>query len=1044
MGFLRAAVERRVATTVILLIAIIMGGLAYVSLPVRRFPEVEFPIATVTTVYAGGSPEEVETEITKRIEDAVSSIAGIDEIRSYSQQGLSLVMVGFELEHDIDVKAMDIRDSIDQVLEEFPEDAEDPVVGKFDISQEPVVTLALTGPQTINELYRLADERLEQRLSQVSGVAQVQLAGGQRREIHVLLDPTKLRRYDVSVQEVAAALRARNMEVPAGHITQPATEYTVRVRGRFESVGEVEEVAVRRSGRETLRIRHLAQVVDTYEEERTRSRADGNSSIILTILKQSDANDVEISDGVQALVPELREMLPEEAKLFITEDTSDFVRGALSNVRQNIVLGIILTSLALYLFLGSMRGTLIAVVVMPSALVVTFLPMLFTDVTLNILTLTALALAMGIVVNNAILILENSHRFVEQGAEPADAAIQGTADIGLAIISSTATNLVVFLPIAFMGELIGRFFREFGLTIVYVTSVSLFVSFTLTPMMCGALLKAEEEVGEGGGFSAFLHGLFKVPHRAWMGGFSWVRERYFEMLGWCVRWRKTTIFLTIAFLLGAVALMATVVGTEFFPASDEGRFRVSVETKVGSSLDFTTDRVRAVEDVINRNVEEEYLLHHYSRVGQVSGFLGSSSRGTHLAEVGVSLVDKAERPLSVQQILNRLRPHLAEVHSAKLTATSAEQAGPGGAPLQVEVRGQEIQQLQEVAERVMEIVGTTAGTSDVSQSYRAGQPEIQLIPLPAQAARHGVRVGDLAQTVRTYVEGSEVTQYRDRGEDYDVRVKLQERYRRWGEDVNSMFIRSPGTGQMVQIRQLARPRYGAGPTVITRKDRRRLITVSAQLTGERSLGDVKNMVEARVGEEISLPPGVDISYGGEVEQMRENFPEIFQAMGTAGVLTFLCVAGIIESFLFAVIILLALPVCAIGVALALLIGNVSLNIFSLMAMVMLVGMVVNNAIIILDYATREEHKHLTPAKRVTEACQVRFRVIIMANLTTILAMVPLSLGLGFAGEVFRPIAVVEMGGVFAAATLSMLVVPAIFTAVQNVREGVGSGEVSNR
>ena len=430
MGFLKAAVERRVTTTVILLIAVILGGLAYLSLPARRYPKIDFPIATVTTVYPGGSPEEVETEITKRVEDAVSSIAGIDEIQSFSQQGVSLVIVQFELEHDIDIKAMDIRDNVDQVISEFPEDAEDPVVGKFDFAQIPVVTLALTGPQEINELYRLADERLGDRLAQVSGVAEVQLTGGQRREIHVLLDPARLRRYNVSVDEIIGAIRSTNLEVPAGQIIQPDTEFTVRTQGRFESVEEVLNVPVRSTGEEVLTIRHLGEVTDTYEEERTRSRGDGSPAVILSVLKQSDANDVEVSDGVQEILTELRGMLPEGGRLIITEDTSDFVRGALSNVRTNIALGIALTSLALYLFLGSLRGTMIAVVVMPAALMITFVFMMFTGVTLNILTLTALALAMGIVVNNSILVLENAHRFVEQGVEPMKAAIKGTADIG--------------------------------------------------------------------------------------------------------------------------------------------------------------------------------------------------------------------------------------------------------------------------------------------------------------------------------------------------------------------------------------------------------------------------------------------------------------------------------------------------------------------------------------------------------------------------------------------------------------------------------------
>ncbi len=1033
MWMLEIIVRRRVTTTVIVLIAIILGLLSYVSLPVRKFPDVEFPMATVTTVYSGGSPEEIETEISKPIEDAVSSISGIDEIRSYSQQGMSLVMVMFDLENDIDIKAMDIRDNIDQIRRQLPDGAEDPVVGKFDFSQRPVVTIALTGPQSVDELYRLADERLQDRLAQVSGVAEVQLTGGREREIHVLLNPVKLRSYGISVNQVAAAIRGANEDVPAGQIIQPAMEYTVRTKGRFQTVEQMKNVPVVKRNDGTVYVRHLGTVKDTYEVERTRSRADGRRSIILSVLKQSDANDVEISEGVKNALPELREMLPVGARMEVMQDTSNFVRGALSNVRQNIVLGIVITVFVLYLFLGSLRGTLIAVVVMPSALIITLCMMLFSDITLNILTLTALALSMGIVVNNAILILENAHRFVERGFEPVDAAIRGTADIGLAIISSTATNLVVFLPIAFMGEIIGRFFREFGLTIVYVTTVSLFVSFTLTPMMCGALLKADEGAGGDDSWWGLCRSVVLAPYWLWIRFFGWIQDRYVELVGWCVRWRKTTMLVTGGLVALSLAGIGVVIGAEMFPASDEGRFEVSVETKVGSSLDFTSDRVKEVEEVIAENISEDYLKHYYSRIGQVSGFMGSSSQGTHLAEIGGSLVAKGERSLTVRQILNDLRPELAEVPSVKLTATSEGGAGGEGAPIQVEVRGNDMQVLQDVTGEVIDIVEKTDGTSDVGQSYRTGKPEIQLDPIMHEVGRHQLTIEQLGGTVRTYIEGREVTQFRDRGEDYDIRMKLQERYRRWSDDIHAMFAYSPETEQMLQMGQVADWDFQAGPTVITRKDRRRLITVTAQLTGERKVGPIKKEIDRKIGRELTLPEGVDITYGGEAEMMRKNFPEIYQAMITAGVLTFLCVAGIIESFLYGTLILISIPICAIGVCIAMLIGGVSLNIFSLMAMVMLVGMVVNNAIVILDYAMREERMDMPPAERVVQACKVRFRVVIMANLTTVLAMVPLSLGLGFAGEIFQPIAVVEMGGVFAAASLSILVIPAIYTAVENVR-----------
>ena len=1033
MGILELIVRRRVMTTVLVLIAVILGALSYSSLGLRSMPEIEFPMATITTIYPGGSPEEIETEVTRRIEDAISSIAGIDEIQSYSQQGMSLVLVTFRLEEDIDIKAMDIRDKLDLVRASLPDDVEDPIVGKFDIGQMPIMTLALVGPQPVNELYRVADEELRKPLSQVPGVADIQITGGQRREIQVLLDPVLLRKYKVSPDDVARAIQSTNLEIPAGHITERAREYTIRTAGRFSSVEQILRVPIRSAGGGTVELRHVGRVEDIFEEERSRSHADGQHSIILTVLKQSDANEVEVADGVRAKKPELDRLLPAGAQMFVAEDASEFIRGALSNVTSNLLIGILLTSIVLYLFIGSWRGMLIAGVVIPAAVVVTFSLLLFSGFTLNILTLTALALSVGIVVNNSIMILETAERFLDKGLPPVEAAIAGTKDIGLAVFASMATNLVVFLPMAFMGQIIGRLFKEFGLTIVYATVVSLVVSYTLTPMMCGWLLKQRSSGDPPSGLvrRALMAAVRALP---WLWGvaFDWVRQLYLGILDWCLRWRKATVVLAVLLLAAVVFVAAKFVGMEFFPVSDEGQFRVSVETPVGSSLDFTEGRVSEAERIIREHVP--YLEHYYGRIGRVSGFLGSSTTGTNIAEIGVVISDRSERDESVYDILNKLRPLLAKVHSAKLTAGAAGHMGGGGKPVAIEVTGEDLDELRAAAAEVVREVENVPGTSGVDQSWRSGQPEIQVIPHLEQSGRYGLSVRDIALTVRTYLEGRVISQFRDKGEDYDVRVRLDAEHRRWAEDVKDLFIKSVATGEMIQIGQVAEASHESGPTVITRKDRRRLITVEADLTGGRPQGAVEHDIRQRLARNSSIPPSVSVGLGGQSELRRKNFAELFKALGTACVLTFLCVAGIIESFVFGTIIILSIPVSLVGVVFAMLVGNVTVSILSLMAMVMLVGMVVNSTIVVLDYATRPEHKHLPAAQRVREACDVRFRVIVMANLTTIAAMVPLSLGMGFAAEIFQPIAVVEIGGVVASGTLALLVIPAAYTMVENWRE----------
>ena len=1012
-------VKRRVLTTVIALIAVILGGLSYWSMGLRRFPDIEFPMVTVSTPYSGGTPAEIESEITKPIEDAVSSISGVDEIRSFSQQGISQVIVQFELEEDIDIKAVDVRNNIDRVKRDLPEGAEDPIVNKFEVGQEPVITLALTGSQDPNQLYRFAEEELEEKISQLTGVASVVLTGGEEREIQVLLDAEKLRKHKVSMDEVTLALESTNLDVPAGYVTESNQEYLVRAKGRFESVQEIEKLSVTNTDEAAVEIRHLGRVEDTYADERSKSRFDGQSAVIISIQKQSKANDVEVADRVRADMPEWEEMLPGGASLSIVDDQSEFVRGALQNVTTNMVLGITLTAIVLFLFLGSGRATAVAAAVMPAAVVASLILLMFSGFSLNILTLLALALSVGIVVNNSILILESAVRFMEKGKPSQEAAALGATDIALPVFSTTATNLVVFLPIAFMGEIIGRFFHEFGLTIVYVTVVSLGISYTVTPMLCGLLLTQEGREWR----------LATLIPRMWQWCLKHLKNTYLGVLGWTVRHRISTVFLWLL-VLGLAFFLARSLGGEFMPETDEGRLRASIQAPAGTPLNETDEMTRELERAVR---DLPFLQHYYTRVGRVSGFMGGSNVGVNLAEVGVTVADRGERPWTLEDFLDRLRPAAARIPSAQVSLQRAA-GGPGVAPVEVEIQGDDLDAIRSLAMQVMRIVEGTAGTTSVRKSWQAGQPELRVRPQQEKVTRHYLSVAQVAREVRAFVDGREVREFRDGDEDYDIRIRLQESDRQRAEQIESFFIKSPASGEMLQIGQVADLSYEPAPTLITRRDRTRYVSIQSQLTGERSQTETVGAIQRGIDEEIDVPEGVDIAYAGETELIQKNFKELYQALAIAAVLTFLAAAGIIESFIFGIIIIVSVPLSLIGVIIAMLIGGVTINVFSLMAIIMLVGMVVNNAIIIIDYAERPQFADMSPVERVKESCSVRFRVILMANLTTIAAMVPLSLGLGFAGEIFRPIAVVQMGGIFAAGVISLLLIPAVYCAIMERKE----------
>ncbi len=1027
---IEALIRRRVLTTVLVLIAVILGALAYMGLGVRRFPQIEFPMMTVVTVYEGASPAEVETEITKRIEDAVVTVSGIEHITSSSQQGLSLVFIEFGLDENIDIKAVDVRNKIDRITYLLPEGAQDPIPEKFEVGAFPIMDLALYGPQDANVLYRVADEDLEPLLSQIPGVAGVALAGGQQREIHVLLEARKLRKYRLPVGSIVAALRASNVDVPAGHITQQGREYVIRTPARVKHVDEIEEVRVPTAGGGIVTVGDLGRVIDTYEDRRTASRFDGQDAIVMSIQARSDANEVEVADGVRALLPKLDQFLPEGAKIEIARDTSGYIVGALANVGTNMLIGIVLTAAVLYLFLRSLRATLIAAIVMPTAVVAAFVGMKAAGFTLNIISLTGMAIVIGVLVNNAILILENVNRFMDRGLAPTEAAVAGTKDISVAILGSMATNLVVFLPIAFMGEIIGRFFKELGLTVVFATVVSLLTSYSLTPMMCGYMLKpVTNNTGRNGFLAVIFDGTFGKLAGLWQAAFEFNKRWYLRLLRWCLRHRWTVVLVTLAAFVASLGVFS-IVGFEFMPSSDEGRFRVAVEAPVGTPLEVTDAAVRQVEERIQGmgrwGSGGRPLLKGYTvRVGQVAAGSSGRTSGVDLAEIAVTVVDRQDREQSLDELLNRLRRGLADIPSVRITV-GKEAGGPSQAAISIEITGENLDESQRIADQIMGIVASVPGTADVTKSWHTGQPEVRVIPRQQEANRHGVDVRTLADEVRTYVEGRTASQFLDRDQNYDIVVKLREQDRQWASDVERMFISSPATGQMIRIGQVAEMRQEAGSALISRKDRTRLITVDGNLTGERPLGKVLGDVRRLVDEQVVLPQGISIRYGGQAEMISKNFKELFKAMATAAALTFLCIAGIIESFGFALIIIAALPICLVGVSLAMLVGNVTVNVFSLMAMVILVGMVVNNAIIVVDYASRVQQEGRSAMEAILEACDVRYRMIIMTNLTTAVALIPLSLGLGFGGEIFRPLAVVQMGGVLAAAFLSLLVIPVVY------------------
>ena len=998
------SVRRPVLMTMVIMTFVVLGVFAYFRLVVDLLPEVDIPVVTVTTVYPGAGPEEIETQVSKKLEDAVSNISNVKRMDSTSKENLSLVLIEFNIGTDIDLAAIDIKDEIDQIRRDLPDDVEDPRVVKFDVNALPIMNLAVSGARPLAEVYELADNAIRDELSKVDGVASIDIVGGQEREILVALEREKLKAHGLVLSDVIRAIATENLTVPAGHITETWREYTVRTVGEFESVDALARMQIRLPGDErSIELWELGQVMDTFEEARDLARFEGKNAVGLTIQKQGDANTVRTAQGIRKALRALDRSLPSDVEVSIAQDRAPFIEDSVADVIQNIFLGIVLTAVLLYLFSHSWRATVVAAVAMPTSIVATFLLIDFAGFTVNVMTLMALGVSIGVLVTNALVVLENITRHIEAGESPRSAAEIGTEEIAVAVIASTATNIVVFTPIAFMGGIVGQFFRQFGLTVVFATVFSLVVSFTLTPMLSAKLLRPEGERGDE-----------RSPLRRfaawWERGYEGLLGDYRRGLGWCLGHPGRTVMMVLLVFAFSIYLFGYI-GGEFFPASDQGMISVEVEMPPGTPMAETDRALRLVEAVAAALPETETV---YSTIG-------GEQKGIEDGAVLIQLVDYAERDRDIKGVINDLRPRLAGIPGVDIRVMRPGVGPASRADIMVEVTGPDMGTLQKTAEQVRRIMADTDVLVDVNTSHKPARAELAFNPDRRKMADLGVPTAQVASLLRAGLEGEEVSVYRERGEEYTIRVKLAEEDRDRISDVSLITVEA-GSHQ-IPIEELGRLELRAGTSEILRKNKERLIQVTANI-GKGSQTEAIERIRVRT-DQIDLPPGYRIYFGGQEEDRVETFAQILQALVLAIILTYMVLAAIMESYVHPFTIMLTLPLGLIGVAFSLFLAAKTLNIFSLMAMVMLVGIVVNNAILILDYAQQLRRRGMGIRDALLEAAPIRLRPIVMANLAIALSMVPQALG--GAGSEFRvAMAVVTIGGVLLSAVFTLFVIPVFY------------------
>ena len=1015
MWFTRISIQNPVFATMMMAALLVLGLFSYSRLPVEQFPDVSFPVVVVDTEYPGASPESVEEELTRRIEEAVNTISGIKTLSSRSYEGRSVVIVEFDLTVDPKLAAQDVREKIALVRPTLREEIKEPKVSRFNPDDFPVASVAVSSPtRPLREISTLADQVIKKRLENVGGVGQATLVGAVKREIKIVLNLEALEAQKIGADQVIQALRSENQELPAGSIVGSGQERTVQIKARLGAPQDFRNLIVARRGGKPVTLGQVAEVVDGQQEEESLALVNGRRALSVDIVKAQGENTILVVDGVKRAIQDLAPMLPADVKVELVRDASTGIRNSVADVKKTLLEGAFLTIAIVFLFLASWRSTVITGLTLPIALIGTFLFVYALGFTLNVLTLMALSLSVGLLIDDAIVVRENIVRHVALGASHRDAALTGTQEIGLAVLATTFSIVAVFLPVGFMGGIIGRFFHQFGLTVVAAVLISMFVSFTLDPMLSSIWRdpQAEGRFGRGplGRLLARFHALMDALSRG-----------YERALGWSLAHRRAVLVLAAASFLASFPLMRFL-GSEFVPEPDLSELQVQLKTPVGSSLELTHAKAAQAEAALREFPE---VKHTYTTVN--TGFV----QGKNRVNIFVQLKPRKERSVSQNELTRPMRERLARIAGIEITQIGGFKSVSSGKPVQVSILGQDRAVLADLAAQVAAAVAAAPGAVDIESSDEASKPQLSVALKRELASDLGIGVAQVAGTLRPLLAGQAVGNWRSADDQfYDVQVRLSRADRAGRADLERVPLASSvmdanGAPRMVALREIAELRDAAGAQQINRKEQLREVLVSANVYG-RPAGDVSADVRRGL-ERVALPPGYRFSMGGSSKDMQESLGFAAQALALGVIFIYLILASQFGSFLQPAAIMMSLPLSLIGVVLALLVSRSTLNIFSIIGFIMLMGLVTKNAILLIDFAIRSRREGMARDAAVVHAGAVRLRPIVMTPLAMIFGMLPLALGLGEGGEQRAPMGQAVIGGVIASGLLTLVVVPVIYT-----------------
>lgn len=1027
MNLSRFAVHRPVTIIMLFLAIIVLGWISFTRLPLDQLPDVTLPSVTISTIYKGAAPGEIEKLVTEHIEKAVSTIDGVKEVRSTSKEDASTVVIDFSWDKDLTEAVNEVREKVASAKRLLPDDIEEPRIWKYDTSSQAIMYLSFRGDGNRYNIRQIAEDHIAYLLQQVEGVAAVDVWGGREREIQVNIDPNRLQAAGLSINKVVDVLYQENLSLAGGHLEVGAMDYLVRPLGEFRALSDIEHVVLTYRNGTPIYLKDVARVVDGYKNERTQTRVNGEEGVILAVRKQSGSNTVQVADRVRGRLPSIQRTLAADLQLGLLYDRSLFIKSSIQQVKDTAIQGGIIALLVLLFFLRHFRTSAIIAVTMPISIIATFILLYLWDISLNWMSLGGLALGIGMLVDNAVVVLENIHRHKSAGKNPAEAAITGSQEVALAIAASTLTTLCVFLPIIFVRGTVGIIFQELALTVTASLLTSLFIALTLIPMLSarfgGSTIPEAEHGGIWGRFLQWTERQLNALDLQYRGA-----------LGWMLQHRTFVFVGSVAVLIVALFLNRQI-GEELLPSVDEGLMYGRLELPIGTKFEITDEAMRQMEQIIIRETPE--IEGAFARIG----LSHRGGGGTHTGFMFIKVVDRSKREKGLPALMQDLRRRLAVIPGATIRIferpSDLKRMWGGGREerIEIDIQGHDLEASTALAKQLSKRFEQIEGVSHTLLNIEDQMPEIQVQIYREKAAALGIRAADILHTVKTALQGTTATKYREGGNQYDILVQVQDLDKKAWNDLEQLSIHTPN-GRQVPLRNIATVFLSKGPVTIERRGQQRVITLQVATTDSRDLRSIMADIEKELAQ-IPIPEGLTLRFGGEQEAMEESQRDIVLAFTLALMLIYMVIASLYESLLHPFVIMFSVFFSAIGIILALVITGTNYSIPVYIGIIMLAGIVVNNGIVLIDYTNLLRSRGYSVLEALLEAGQTRLRPILITTLTTVLALFPMSLGWGEGAEVWAPLGRVVLGGLSVATLFTLFFIPTLYSLVEEMREKVG-------